>query len=649
VSTAETSAAAPRKSELSTFRAIARIYPYAKPAVPWIIGGMIAALAAGVVSLLIPIVLQGLVDGPLADGNPVGIWPAVALVLVLGVVEAAMIMLRRWLVLTPGTHIEARMRNGLYAKLQDLPVAFHDRWQSGQLLSRAVSDLNLIRRWISFGLVLLIVNIITILIGIVVLLNWSIWLGLLFFVTSIPIWVYGYVFEKKYSVIARRVQDQQGDLATAVEESVHGIRVLKAFGRGKHSLLKFADQAEMLRTLEIRKAKAIAGIWFWLVLIPDAAFALSLLGGVALAAADQLTVGQLLAYFATATVLRFPIESIGFLLAMTFDTRSAVDRFFDVMDEVNTITDPEHPATVERPVGRLVFEDARFRYQDAPAGQRDQLDGIDLELEPGETMALVGITGSGKTTLTALTTRLYDVTGGRILLDGVDIRDLTREELRRRIAMAFEDATLFSSSVRDNVLLGRPEFASDDPAVVAEADRVLAEALDIAQAGFVYDLPDGADTVVGEEGMSLSGGQRQRLALARAVAAKPDVLVLDDPLSALDVDTEALVEAALRRVLATTTGLIVAHRPSTVQMADRVALLEEGRITDVGTHSELLARNEHYRYVISSLEDEELAQAERDERELRLAEETSRVQEATVRESRVIDKDGFERDGEVKR
>nr|WP_130283952.1 ABC transporter ATP-binding protein [Microcella alkaliphila] len=610
---------------------------------------MIAALAAGVVSLLIPIVLQGLVDGPLTDGNPVGIWPAVALVLVLGVVEAAMIMLRRWLVLTPGTHIEARMRNGLYAKLQDLPVAFHDRWQSGQLLSRAVSDLNLIRRWISFGLVLLIVNIITILIGIVVLLNWSVWLGLLFFVTSIPIWVYGYVFEKKYSVIARRVQDQQGDLATAVEESVHGIRVLKAFGRGRHSLLKFADQAEMLRTLEIRKAKAIAGIWFWLVLIPDAAFALSLLGGVALAAADQLTVGQLLAYFATATVLRFPIESIGFLLAMTFDTRSAVDRFFDVMDEVNTITDPEHPATVERPAGRLVFEDARFRYQDAPGDQRDQLDGIDLELEPGETMALVGITGSGKTTLTALTTRLYDVTGGRILLDGVDIRDLTREELRRRIAMAFEDATLFSSSVRDNVLLGRPEFASDDPAVVAEADRVLAEALDIAQAGFVYDLPDGADTVVGEEGMSLSGGQRQRLALARAVAAKPEVLVLDDPLSALDVDTEALVEAALRRVLATTTGLIVAHRPSTVQMADRVALLEEGRITDVGTHSELLARNEHYRYVISSLEDEELAQAEREARDLRLAEEASRVQEATARESRVIDKDGFERDGEVKR
>ena len=196
-------------------------------------------------------------------------------------------------------------------------------------------------------------------------------------------------------------------------------------------------------------------------------------------------------------------------------------------------------------------------------------------------------------------------------LDGVDVRALTREELRRHIAMAFEDATLFSASVRENVLLGRPELAGDDPATRAEAQRVLEEALRIAQAGFAYDLPDGVETKVGEEGMSLSGGQRQRLALARAVAAKPSVLVLDDPLSALDVTTEAKVEAELRTVLADTTALIVAHRPSTVMLADRVALLEEGRITAVGTHSELLRESEHYRFVISSLEDEERrAQAE---------------------------------------
>ncbi len=631
----------PDQPRLSTFRAIARIYPYAKPAMPWIYAGMGAALAAGIVTLVIPIVLQGLVDGPLRTGDPAQIWPAAIIVLVLGVLEAVFIMLRRLFVLTPGTHIEARMRNGLYAQLQDLPVAFHDRWQSGQLLSRAVSDLNLIRRWLSFGFVLLIVNSVTIVIGFVVLINWSLWLGLLFLVMSIPLWIYGYLFENKYSVIARRAQDQQGDLATAVEESVHGIRVLKAFGRGKHSLLKFADQAELLRGTEIEKAKAIAGIWFWLLLVPDVAFALCLLGGVALAANGELTVGELFAFFATATVLRFPIESIGFLLSMTFDARTATDRFFEVMDEVNTITDPASPATISAPSGRLTFENVVFRYQDAPADQPGTLNGVSLELEPGETMALVGITGSGKTTMTALATRLYDVTSGRVLIDGVDIRDLTREELRRHIAMAFEDATLFSASVRDNVLLGRPELTeSDAPEAAAEAERVLTEALEIAQADFVHGLPNGVETTVGEEGLSLSGGQRQRLALARAVAANPAVLVLDDPLSALDVDTEALVEAALRRVLATTTGLIVAHRPSTVQMADRVALLQEGRITDVGTHSELLKRNEHYRYVISSLEDEELAAAERADRELKLAEREGRRRDAIDRESRVIDNEG---------
>jgi ATP-binding cassette subfamily B protein len=370
--------------------------------------------------------------------------------------------------------------------------------------------------------------------------------------------------------------------------------VLKAFGRGKDALRNFGTQAESLRATEIEKAKAVAGIWLWLLLVPDVTFALGLLGGVWLAATGEVSVGELVAFFATATVLRFPVESIGFLLSMTFDTRNAVDRFFEVMDSENTITDPEHPKTIAEPAGRLSFDNLHFRYQDAPGTARDLLDGVDLELVPGETMALVGLTGSGKSTLTSLTTRLYDATGGAIRLDGVDIRDLTLSELRGHIAMAFEDAILFSATVRDNVLLGAPDAA----------DGELEAALSIAQADFVYNLPKGVDTMIGEEGMSLSGGQRQRLALARAVAAKPTVLVLDDPLSALDVDTEALVEAALRDVLASTTALIVAHRPSTVMLADRVALLEAGRVTAVGTHSQLLADSEHYRFVISSLEDE---------------------------------------------
>ena len=277
---------------------------------------------------------------------------------------------------------------------------------------------------------------------------------------------------------------------------------------------------------------------------------------------------------------------------MTLDAKTAVERFFEVLDAPVEITDPEKAKKIKKPQGRLVFKDVHFRYADAPADQPDLLNGVNLVLEPGESVALIGITGCGKSTLTALSTRLYEVTGGSVELDGVDVRDLDRTDLRQHIAMAFEDATLFSASVRDNVLLGRPNATKKE----------LKQAIEIAQAQFVYDLPEGLDTKIGEEGMSLSGGQRQRLALARAVASKPEVLVLDDPLSALDVDTEAMVEEALRTVLKTTTALIVAHRPSTVQLADKVALLENGKITAIGKHSELLATNKHYRHVISSLD-----------------------------------------------
>ncbi|WP_439692884.1 ABC transporter ATP-binding protein [Curtobacterium sp. SP.BCo] len=591
--------ARPSTDRPSTFRAIARIYPFVKPYQGRIIGGMFAAMGASLVALAIPYVLQWLVDGPLSSKDSAQIWPAGLGVLALGVLEAFFIASRRRLVMRPSTRIETSMRNALYAKLQDLPVAFHDRWESGQLLSRSVSDLSLIRRWLAFGVVLLVVNIVTIVVGFVVLFTFGWLLGLVFLIASIPLWINGLLFERRYSVVARRSQDQVGDLATSVEQSVHGIRVLKAFGRGRYKLDEFSEQAEALRGTEIEKAKAIAGIWLWLLLVPDVAFALCLLAGIWLASQGELSVGQLFAFFATATVLRFPIESIGFLLSMTFDTRTAVDRFFEVMDSENTITDPESPKTIAEPHGALSFNGVHFRYQDSAPQYPDLINGVELQLHPGETMALVGLTGCGKTTLLSLVPRLYDVTGGSVTIDGVDIRDLTREELRRHVGVAFEDATLFSTTVRDNVLLGRPDLSGD------EAEAVMREALDIAQASFVDDLPDGVDTRVGEEGLSLSGGQRQRLALARAIAARPSVLVLDDPLSALDVDTEARVEAGLRRVLAETTSLIVAHRPSTVTLADRVALMENGVVTAVGTHSELMATNDHYRYVISSLDEDD--------------------------------------------
>ncbi|WP_447590266.1 ABC transporter ATP-binding protein [Microbacterium lacticum] len=590
-----------RQSALSTPRALARLYPFAKPVLPRLALGAASALVASLLALSIPLVLEVLVQGPIASGDLSQLAWGAALILVLGLLEALMVWLRRWFVLGPSTSVEYDMRTSFYERLQRLPVAFHDRWQSGQLLSRMMQDISMLRRWLAFGLVLLVVNMLTIVVGMALLFRWHWALGLTFLLVCAPLWYAGYRFEKTYGTLARQSQDQAGDLATSVEESVHGIRVLKAFGRGKHALVKFARQAETLRETELSKARAVGWIWFWLVLLPDLAFALCLGVGIVLVQTGQLQVAELVAFFAMATVLRWPMESIGFLFSFLLDARTATDRIFEVFDEENTITDPAAPKTIAEPRGALAFEGVHFRYQDASASERDLLDGIDLALEPGETMALVGLTGSGKTTLTTLPARLYDVTGGRVTIDGVDVRDLTLHELRTHVGMAFEDSTLFSQTVRENVLLGREDLEPGS----AEAERVLREALAVAQAGFVDDLPHGVDTVIGEEGLSLSGGQRQRLALARAVAARPAVLVLDDPLSALDVDTEALVEDALREVMADTTTLVIAHRPSTVTLADRVALLEEGRVTAVGRHSDLLRESEHYRHVISSLEEAE--------------------------------------------
>jgi len=429
-------------------------------------------------------------------------------------------------------------------------------------------------------------------IGVVVMFAMSWQLALIFLAAAVPIMIYGFRFRTRFSKVARRSQDQAGDLATTVEESVHGIRVLKAFGRSREALENFNEQAEELRQTEIAKARHQATFSMVVTLLPELALGAGLVVGIMLAADGQLSIGSLVAFFATAAVVAAPVEFSGMLLAMALTAKTAIDRHFEVMDAANTITSPEHPREPDLLKGALSFNAATFAFADAP--DKPILKDVSLDIRPGETMALVGITGSGKSALLQLVPRLYDVTAGSITIDGVDLREFSVEQLRTVVGVAFEDTTLFSNSVRDNVLLGAKE----------RSQETLEEALDVAQAHFAYSLPDGLDTLIGEEGLSLSGGQRQRIALARAIAAKPKVLVLDDPLSALDVNTEELVEARLREVLADTTTLIVAHRPSTVALADRVALLEDGRIAAVGTHAELLAHNEHYRYVIASLETE---------------------------------------------
>ena len=580
------------------FSSIRRLYPHVRPIVPRLVLGLLCALLASIVALAIPQVLRVLVNDWLRPGGSSGaVWIASSVILLLGVAEAGLVGLRRQFVINPATTVETRMRVSLYDHLQDLAVSFHDRWGSGQLLSRAMTDLNFLRRWMAFGAIMLVVTTLTVLIGVVVMFSMSWQLALIFLAAAVPIMVYGFRFRTRFSKVARRSQDQAGDLATTVEESVHGIRVLKAFGRSREALENFNEQAEELRQTEIAKAKHLAAFSLVVTLLPELALGAGLVVGVILAADGQLSIGSLVAFFATAAVIAAPVEFSGMLLAMALTAKTAVDRHFEVMDSVNTITSPPEPRRPAQLRGALEFHHAAFAFEDAP--DKPILKEITLDIRPGETMALVGITGSGKSALLQLVPRLFDVTSGSVTIDGVDLRDFSVEELRTIVAVAFEDTILFSSSVRDNVLLGVQGRESPE-----RREEILAEALDTAQAHFAYSLPEGLGTLIGEEGLSLSGGQRQRIALARAVAARPKVLVLDDPLSALDVNTEELVEARLREVLADTTTLIVAHRPSTVALADRVALLEDGRITAVGTHTDLLAENSHYRYVIASLDPE---------------------------------------------
>ncbi|MFD7413633.1 ABC transporter ATP-binding protein [Kitasatospora purpeofusca] len=580
---------APRRS---TVRSLLRLWPYVRPIRARLTVSVTAAMLASLCALLVPTVLGRIVDGPIAERDLDGLWAPAALLLVLGLAEAALFYTRRVVLARPLSGVETAMRGDLFAKLQRLPVSFHDRWGSGQLLSRATSDMYTMRLFLAFPLVFLIVNTVTFLVGTVLMFTQDWRLALIVLGPAVPLLILTRRFEAGYSGAARRAQDQNGDLATVVEESVLGIRILKAFGRHRSMAERFREHSRQLRRTELRKAGLLANLWSVIVGLPELALGCALAVGVHLVAQDQLSAGTLVAFLSTALALRWPVESLGWLLAYANESATATDRFFEVLDE------PEAEAA-EAPAGGsagtadvqdgIRLTGVRFRYPDAPAGTPDLLRGVDLHIRSGETMALVGATGSGKTTLTALLPRLYETTGGSITLDGRDIREFDRTRLRELVAVAFEEPTLFSATVRENVLMGAPG---------ADEER-LRTALATAQAGFVEKLPEGVATEVGEQGLSLSGGQRQRLALARAVVGDPAFLVLDDPLSALDVHTEALVERALRQVLAATTALVVAHRPSTVLLADRVAVLAEGRIEAVGTHQELLRDSARYRELMS--------------------------------------------------
>ena len=586
------------------FQALWRTREYLRPYRWQLVLMLAAALGSIAAEITIPLLIKAVIDGPIAHAERQLLLPLGLAAIALGTAQAALNLIRRWVQASAVTGMERAMRDDIYAHLQRLHTGFHDSWQSGQLLSRATTDLSAIRRFAGFGTIFFITNVVTFLIVIALLINLNWWLGLVTGCVFLPVTVVCFRFERRYRVLSRRAQDQQGDLATYVEDAAAGIRVLKALGRRDEAAGRHTAQASRVYRTQLDMARLRGTFWAGLDLIPNAVIGLVLLLGTLAASRHELSIGGLVAFITLTLLLVWPIEAMGYILASGQEAATAAQRIYEILDTEPAITDPgtAGPATVPRQrdaarhgvasgaarPGRLAFDHVEFRYPGAP---RPVLRDIRLELEPGETLALVGATGSGKTTLLQLIPRLADVTAGSIRLDGTDIRELTLPLLRTRVGCAFEDPTLFSASVRENVSFG----------AVDASQAAIEDALAAAQAAFVHDLPWGLDTRIGEQGMALSGGQRQRVALARAILARPSVLVLDDPLSALDVHTEAKVTEALSRVLSASTALVVAHRPSTVLLADRVALLEGGIISALGTHRELLAGHPRYRDLMSAV------------------------------------------------
>jgi ATP-binding cassette subfamily B protein len=586
--------------------ALWRLRGYLKPYRIHMVVMLVAACSAVAAEIAIPLLTMSVVDGAIAHGDKGLLIPLALAAAGLGATEALLNMIRRWIQSRAVADIEKSIRDDLYDHLQRLQASFHDNWQSGQLLSRATTDLSSIRRFAGFGLIFLVTNVLTFVAVVALLINLNWWLGLITGVVFTPVLPVCFRFEKRYRVLSRRVQDQQGDLATLIEEAATGVRVLKALGRGRLASARHDTQAAEVCRTQVEKAGLLGSFWALLDLIPNAVIGLIIVLGAVAVSKHSLTLGGLVAFITLALQLVWPVEAMGYIIASGQEAATAAQRVLEIFDSKPEITDKDQEHQAERarvralrpgpaPArGHLVFDHVAFSY---PGAAEPVLRDIVLDLPPGQTVVLTGATGSGKSTLLQLVPRLADATGGAVRLDGRDVRDIPLERLRTAVGCAFEDATLFSASVRENVTFGAPD--ADDDAIEA--------ALTAAQARFAYDLPWGLDTRIGEQGMALSGGQRQRVALARAILAGPDVLILDDPLSALDVHTEERVTRALHQILAGSTALVVAHRPSTVALADTVALLSGGVIAARGSHRQLLASNAEYAALMDVEELEESA------------------------------------------
>ena len=636
-------------------RAPRTLAAYARPIrVRWGVG-LLVAFGAGALEISIPQMLQIIVDHLSQSTTESAIWIAGGLVLLLGIAHASFMYWRRWLIVDPTSTIELSMRMNFFDRLLSAPLSLLDRWPSGQLLTRSMSDLGTIRRWLSFGIVQMLTVVVMFLAGGFFMLRSSPSLALVFVVT-VPILVLSLVnFTRKYYRASHEIQQLTGDLSTRIEESVRGIRVIKALGRSPEQIQEYSESVDALQVREYGRSMLVARVALYQGLIVGVSTAVALAVGASQVAAGTLSLGAMTAYFAVqTTVLSHVIRSTS-LMSAYLSYKVALERHNEVMDEPGfeavplvrgsaAVSGPEHPQgasdsstvagvpvqsgsgkeTMQYPSGGAVsvtFDHVQFSYDAAeapaePAVEANSavkapevsvLKNINFKVFPGEILVLVGATGSGKSTVLSLVPRFYKPTSGSLRFGTRDTTEMSIEEVRAQTAFVFEEAVLFSGTVRENVLMGVAEqyergTEDEDYPAAEELEATLHTALQLAACDFVADLPQGLDTVIGEEGLSLSGGQRQRLSLARALAKRPSVLLLDDPFSALDVNTEERIITGLREGLeglGGATTLLTAHRPSTVALADRVLLMVDGTIAAEGTHAELMESSEQYRQLMT--------------------------------------------------
>jgi ABC-type multidrug transport system fused ATPase/permease subunit len=512
------------------------------------------------------------------------IWIFALAILGIGLVRSLLMLGRRLISGRQALGVEFDMRNGLYSKLLRLSFGFYDRHQTGQLMSRATVDLQSVRFFLGYGLIFFFQHILTI-VGVSVVMFFLEWRLALTATAITPLIVFvAYRYSSVSHPVLRDVQQKMADVATVAEESIVGVHVVKSFAQERTQGEQFANRSEAVfdRSVDANRQRALYVPL--LSFLPLLAQAIVLLVGGRMVVSGSLGLGAFITFNVLVVMLVFPLRMLGMWIGQAQRATASGERIFEVMDEPEEVADA--PGAIELPPGqgRLRFENVTFGYAEA----RPVLQGIDLELEPGKTVALIGHTGSGKTTLASLVPRFYDVQAGRITIDGVDVRDVKLASLRRSIGAVAQDPFLFSASVRENISFGRPDATDEE---VEHAAR-LAQAAD-----FIEELPEGYDTVIGERGITLSGGQRQRIAIARALLVDPRILVLDDATASVDATTEARIRLGLREAMKGRTTIIIAHRLSTLALADELVVLDRGRIAARGTHDELLEGSAVYREI----------------------------------------------------